>query len=176
MDTLDQGLAARLRALSAEFASNAAMLNETMGREVGEARIWKAASRRINAELENVGLLVGDPIGDRARQLLKSDPELYVRIRGPIDQFGKQVTVAHEAMDAGGCAPPVIVSDKWHRLDSAPLDGTPVWVRGWDWGKEDTTRHFGWAFFDGCWKWADRERDEATHITEWAPHVSGGVR
>lgn len=55
----------------------------------------------------------------------------------------------------------------WRTIDSAPKDGRPIWGRGWDWGKPDTSRHYGWVFFnDGLWQW-ERDGSAATHLTEW---------
>lgn len=60
--------------------------------------------------------------------------------------------------------------DAWLPIDSAPQDGRPVWVRGWDWGKPNTSRHFGWVHWDGmnwCWAGSDPHSGHATHLTDW---------
>lgn len=60
---------------------------------------------------------------------------------------------------------------RWNPIDSAPKDQSPVWARGWDWGKPDTNRHYGWAFWNGEeWEWAKSEAgDLAKYLTEWMP-------
>lgn len=58
----------------------------------------------------------------------------------------------------------------WQPMSSAPKDGSPVWARGWDWGKPNTTRHSGWVFWnDGNWCWAGDETNHATHLTDYLP-------
>lgn len=58
----------------------------------------------------------------------------------------------------------------WKPISEAPKDGRPLWVRGWDWGKPDTSRHYGWAFWNGAeWIWAGADGGSATHLTDYAP-------
>ena len=58
----------------------------------------------------------------------------------------------------------------WQPINTAPIDGRPVWVRGWDWGKPDTTRHHTWAYWYGDrWTEANSERGELCYLTEWMP-------
>ena len=43
---------------------------------------------------------------------------------------------------------------EWQPIETAPKDGMPVWVRGWDWGKPGTSHHAGFAYWnDGRWVW-----------------------
>lgn len=59
----------------------------------------------------------------------------------------------------------------WKPIDTAPMDGRPVWVRGWDWGKPDGSRHCCFAYWDGE-KWreaASADSSILTHLTEWLP-------
>lgn len=67
-------------------------------------------------------------------------------------------------------AQPVAVD--WQPIETAPKD-RPVWVRGWDWGKPDTTRHQGWAYWNGeQWQWTDSsETNIAVHLTDWLPQA-----
>jgi hypothetical protein len=59
------------------------------------------------------------------------------------------------------------MADNWIPIAEAPKDGRPLWVRGWNWGKESEGRHYGWAFFnDGAWQW-ERDGSIATHLTDW---------
>lgn len=56
----------------------------------------------------------------------------------------------------------------WQPIETAPIDGRPVWVRGWDWGTEGGKRHFLWAYFDGAdWRPAGDEDSTLTHLTDW---------
>jgi hypothetical protein len=58
---------------------------------------------------------------------------------------------------------------EWRDIVNAPKDGSPVWVRGWDWGKPDTGRHYGWAYYnEGVWTW-ERDGSAATHLTDYMP-------
>jgi hypothetical protein len=63
----------------------------------------------------------------------------------------------------------------WKPITQAPMDGSPIWVRGWDYGKEGTTRHCCWAYWNGV-NWIAAGPDGAvlqflTHFaTTGAPH------
>ena len=62
------------------------------------------------------------------------------------------------------------MNDNWKPIDSAPKDSRPLWVRGWDWGKPDTHRHYGFAHWNGDgWYWAvsGETTSKASHITDW---------
>lgn len=64
---------------------------------------------------------------------------------------------------------------EWRTIESAPKDGSPVWARGWDWGKPGTTRHVGWVYWNGDqWAWSSgsSEPSFATHLTDWMPSDS----
>ena len=61
------------------------------------------------------------------------------------------------------------VMDSWHPIDSAPTDGRPVWVRGWDWGKRDT-RHYCWAYWhEAEWRAAGADGATLQYLDEWMP-------
>jgi hypothetical protein len=66
----------------------------------------------------------------------------------------------------------------WELIDTAPKDGSPVWARGWDWGKSDSTRHYGWVFWggDGGWFWAGEGDSTAEHLTDWMPAATPQIR
>lgn len=64
---------------------------------------------------------------------------------------------------------------EWQPIETAPKDGMPVWVRGWDWGKPGTSHHAGFAYWDdGRWVWYGPDGGTATYLVEWRerPHAS----
>lgn len=72
----------------------------------------------------------------------------------------------------------------WKPIDTAPKDGRPVWVRGWDWGNENKERHYGWVFWDDrVDEWREGFSGENTrgsmmqYLTDWLAPVdnSGGT-
>ena len=71
-------------------------------------------------------------------------------------------------------------ADGWRPIDEAPRDGSPVWVRGWDYGKPDTQRHYGWVYWSGTeWNWEGPDSGNyATYLTDWnaaAPSAPRGL-
>jgi hypothetical protein len=79
---------------------------------------------------------------------------------------GCRLAKAIAAMRAQQGAEPVA----WQPIETAPKDGTPVWVRGWNWGKEGTQRHACYAWWDGE-EWRETKgSDEAgflRYLTDW---------
>lgn len=58
----------------------------------------------------------------------------------------------------------------WESIETAPQDGSPVWARGWDWGREGTQRHYCWAYWEGDeWKASGPDGMLLTHLEEWMP-------
>ena len=59
---------------------------------------------------------------------------------------------------------------KWRKIETAPKDGTPIWVRGFDFGNPKGQKHYGWVHWDGeRWLWAGCTDGIASHITHWLP-------
>lgn len=62
---------------------------------------------------------------------------------------------------------------QWAPIDQAPKDGSPIWGRGWDWGKADTTRHYGWYFWqepeDDLPGWRCTDGTCAAYLTDFMP-------
>lgn len=66
----------------------------------------------------------------------------------------------------------------WKPIDTAPRDGRPIWVRGWNWGNESQGRHYSWAYWNGTdWQAAGAEASHLKYLTDWLPPVdkSGGT-
>ncbi len=58
---------------------------------------------------------------------------------------------------------------EWQDINTAPKDGRPVWVTGWDFGAEDGSRHYCWAYYHGG-EWLEPNSagaSELTHLTHW---------
>lgn len=61
-------------------------------------------------------------------------------------------------------------NSEWQTIESAPRDGRPVWVTGWNFGKVDGERHYCWAYWHGDqWNSADAEPSHLQHLTHWMP-------
>ncbi len=57
----------------------------------------------------------------------------------------------------------------WEDIKTAPTDGRPVWVTGWDYGKVDGTRHYCWAYCHcGEWIEAGHDSSQMIHLTHWS--------
>lgn len=60
----------------------------------------------------------------------------------------------------------------WQPIDTAPKNQTPVWVRGWDWGRSQAgKRHYCWAYWDGS-NWIEAKVIEPAtldFLTDWRP-------
>lgn len=59
----------------------------------------------------------------------------------------------------------------WKPIIDAPMDGSPVWARGRDWGKPDNPMHYGWVYWDGSnWCWGESTSGHhATYVIEFLP-------
>ena len=61
----------------------------------------------------------------------------------------------------------------WVSIDQAPKDGSPIWARGWDWGKPDTTRHYGWFYWeeptDDLTGWKALDCSYGAYLTDFMP-------
>jgi hypothetical protein len=58
----------------------------------------------------------------------------------------------------------------WQPIETAPRDGRPVWVKGWNWGDKTKGIHCCWAWFDGN-HWAESGVEDARmeFLFEWLP-------
>lgn len=62
----------------------------------------------------------------------------------------------------------------WKPIDSAPIDGTWVKVRGWDFGMKGSRRHYAIAFWDaGVWQEVGSGGGQLQYLTDWRPLTTG---
>lgn len=63
------------------------------------------------------------------------------------------------------------VTPEWNPIDSAPRDRIWIRVRGWDFGIQESRRHYAIARFEDD-KWISDCGDELIHLTDWQalPH------
>ena len=55
-------------------------------------------------------------------------------------------------------------------IDSAPKDGRPVWVIGWNYGDETRGEHRTWAYwYGGHWREAGAEESKLLFLVYWMP-------
>jgi len=58
----------------------------------------------------------------------------------------------------------------WRNIASAPTDGRPVWVRGYDYGDNTKAQHYTWAYWNGTeWRSASHRGESSTllYLTGW---------
>ena len=61
----------------------------------------------------------------------------------------------------------------WHPIETALKNGSPIWVRGYNYGQSAQGYHCCWAWWDGAnWIGSDMTEDGQTillHLVEWMP-------
>ena len=62
----------------------------------------------------------------------------------------------------------------WQPISTAPTDGSPVWVKGDNWGNAMNGQHRCWAWWDGhAWRAAGNGSDEDSEllflVSWWRP-------
>lgn len=61
---------------------------------------------------------------------------------------------------------------EWQPIETAPRDGSPVWVKGYNYGNPNSGEHRTWAWWDGN-GWVDAfaigESSVLTYLVEWMP-------
>jgi hypothetical protein len=55
---------------------------------------------------------------------------------------------------------------EWNPIDSAPVDGTWIKARGWDFGIEGSRRHYAVARFENG-TWIEVDGNQLRHLTDW---------
>jgi hypothetical protein len=57
---------------------------------------------------------------------------------------------------------------EWKAIETAPMDGTWIKVRGWDFGIEGSRRHYATAFYKGSgWLEVGRSGNRLRYLTDW---------
>ena len=60
---------------------------------------------------------------------------------------------------------------EWNQIHNAPTDGTWIEVRGWDFGSEESRRHYATARFENG-KWVEAGGNQLRYLTDWAEACS----
>jgi len=58
---------------------------------------------------------------------------------------------------------------QWQPIETAPKDGSPVWVKGYNFGDAENGEHRCWAWWNGNY-WCDAvacDPTMMTHLTHW---------
>lgn len=58
---------------------------------------------------------------------------------------------------------------EWKPIETAPKDGSPVWVKGYNYGNKSKGEHRHFAWWDGE-NWIEAASEsELSYIVEWMP-------
>jgi hypothetical protein len=61
----------------------------------------------------------------------------------------------------------------WQPVETAPKDGSPVWLKGNNWGDPQKGIHCTWGWWDGeNWIQAGADECTLTHVFEWLPNAT----
>jgi hypothetical protein len=136
---MDEAAFESLVKLSGVFRRNGRLLDEAMGREIGEARIWRSASNLLNNALSSMRVTPLAPVELREQMLRDRDPQLYVHIRGPVDQFGCRV-IDEAALTREAPTVREVVIERGLETPRRMKAVETLLADGWKWDGEQWTR------------------------------------
>jgi hypothetical protein len=88
----------------------------------------------------------------------------------PVGINGLTQAETDASMSVRGLSNPTASEPAWRPIETAPKDGQPVWVKGYNFGEESKGIHCCWAWFDGHnWYEPGFESSMLMYLVSWMP-------